>query len=76
MKFNQFINSLIKSGKKLSDGAGSSPFIALSPVDNADPDGSYAKALSFSLENSSINNIALTGPYGSGKSSIISLNFA
>lgn len=71
MKFNQFINRIIKSGKNLSDVTGSSPFIDLSPIDNADSDGSYAKALSFAFENSSINNIALTGPYGSGKSSII-----
>lgn len=48
-----------------------SPFVDLTPVDDADPDGSYTKALSFALKNSRIKNIALTGPYGSGKSSII-----
>lgn len=74
MKFNQFTNSLIKRGKKLSDVTGSSPFIDLTPVDNADTDATYtiyAKALSFAFYNPKINNIALTGPYGSGKSSII-----
>jgi hypothetical protein len=72
MKFKQFIYWLIRSeNKKISDSTGSSPFIDLTPVDNADSDGSYAKALSFAFENSSIYNIALTGPYGSGKSSII-----
>ena len=71
MKLNQFINRLHKRGKRISDGGGNSPFTDLSPVDNADLDGSYAKALSFAFENTNIKNIALTGPYGSGKSSII-----
>lgn len=74
MKFNQFINRYFKRGKNYSDGTGSSQFIDLSPVDNADTDesyASYAKALSFAFKNPKINNIALTGPYGSGKSSII-----
>jgi len=71
MKLNQFINWLFKSWEKLSDDRGSSPFTDLSPVDNADPDGSYTKALTFAFKNPRIKNIALTGPYGSGKSSII-----
>lgn len=71
MKLNKFINWLFKSWKKLSDDRSSSPFTDLSPVDNADPDGSYTKALTFAFENARIKNIALTGPYGSGKSSII-----
>lgn len=70
MKFNQFINWL-KRKNRFSDSVESSPFTDLTPVDNADPVGSYAKALSFAFENSNIKNIALTGPYGSGKSSII-----
>ena len=48
-----------------------SPFTDLTPVDDADQNGTYTKALSFALENSRIKNIALSGPYGSGKSSII-----
>jgi hypothetical protein len=71
MKANQFINKLLKSWKRPSDNRGSSPFTDLSPVDNAYSDGSYAKALTFAFENPRIKNIALTGPYGSGKSSII-----
>lgn len=46
-------------------------FVDLMPVDFADPDKSYSKALEFALESKRIKNIALTGPYGSGKSSII-----
>ncbi len=46
-------------------------FKDLTPVDNADPEESYAKALLFAIQNPKIKNIAITGPYGSGKSSII-----
>lgn len=71
MKFDRFINRLLKKVKNISVGSEDSPFTDLTPVDNADPDGTYSKALSFALENSRIKNIALSGPYGSGKSSII-----
>ncbi|HWR78499.1 MAG TPA: hypothetical protein VN283_14965 [Thiobacillus sp.] len=71
MKLNQFINWLFKSWGKLSDDRGSSPFTDLSPVDDADEEGNYTKALTFAFEKPRIKNIALTGPYGSGKSSII-----
>jgi hypothetical protein len=46
-------------------------FLDLAPVDSADRDGLYAKALDFAMQNSAIRNIALTGPYGSGKTSVI-----
>jgi len=49
-------------------------FNSLSPIDNADPEGEYVKALNWALKNrktADIKNIALTGPYGSGKSSIL-----
>lgn len=48
-----------------------SKFIDLMPVDNADCDGKYSKILYYALTNDRIKNIAVTGPYGSGKSSII-----
>jgi predicted transcriptional regulator len=51
--------------------ARSDQFIDLTPTDNADPGGTYAVALEFALNNPRVKNIALTGPYGSGKSSII-----
>lgn len=46
-------------------------FFDLSPVDNADPNGIYTRALNEAMKNANIQNIALTGPYGSGKTSII-----
>jgi len=69
MKLNRFINTFLKKIK--SDSEENFPFTDLTPIDNADPDGTYAKALSFALRNTRIKNIALSGPYGSGKSSII-----
>jgi hypothetical protein len=50
------------------------PYASLSPIDNADIDNDYKKSLDWALSNRrkfDIKNIALTGPYGSGKSSIL-----
>ncbi|WP_353076637.1 hypothetical protein [Flavobacterium sp.] len=47
---------------------------SLTPIDNADEDSTYENAILWALENrntKNIRNIALTGSYGSGKSSII-----
>lgn len=46
-------------------------FVDLSPVDCADSDGTYTAALNFAMENIKVKNIALTGPYGAGKTSVI-----
>jgi len=48
-----------------------SRFVDLAPTDNADARGVYAAALTEATDNPRVMNIALTGPYGSGKSSII-----
>lgn len=48
-----------------------SQFVDLAPTDEADPKGVYAEALQTAMDNPDVSNIALTGPYGSGKSSII-----
>ncbi len=50
------------------------PYNSLSPVSNADSNGHYSATLLWALQNrreKDIKNIALTGPYGSGKSSIL-----
>ncbi|MEO8405226.1 MAG: P-loop NTPase fold protein, partial [Chitinophagaceae bacterium] len=50
------------------------PYTPLSPISTADINNDYGKALDWALKNRrnlDIKNIALTGPYGSGKSSII-----
>lgn len=64
----------IGSRKPSKASTDSLPYASLAPINNADSDGAYSKALSWALfgsESNRISNIALTGPYGSGKSSII-----
>lgn len=74
--------TLERSAKKLSgiaaamerlDAAvgGPSKFVDLAPTDQADKSGVYSEALEYALGRPKVSNIALTGPYGSGKSSII-----
>lgn len=46
-------------------------FVDLAPTDEADKAGVYSEAILFATNNAKVYNIALTGPYGSGKSSII-----
>lgn len=47
-------------------------YTPLSPVDDAENSEEYLSALKWALDNrKTIKNIAITGPYGSGKSSII-----
>jgi hypothetical protein len=48
-----------------------SKFVDLAPTDKADEAGIYSDALKQATDNPRVFNIALTGPYGSGKSSII-----
>lgn len=48
-----------------------SKFVDLAPTDEADKAGVYSEAILFATNNARVSNIALTGPYGSGKSSII-----
>ncbi|MEH6702965.1 YobI family P-loop NTPase [Parasphingorhabdus sp.] len=48
-----------------------SKFVDLAPTDQADKSGVYSEALLYATNNTKVSNIALTGPYGSGKSSII-----
>lgn len=46
-------------------------YLSLTPVHNADEDNAYSDMLKFALSQDKINNIAVTGPYGSGKSSVL-----
>ncbi|MBC2656790.1 hypothetical protein H7A76_15225 [Pseudomonas sp. MSSRFD41] len=46
-------------------------FFDLAPIDAADQDGLYQAALEFAMRNPTVRNVAITGPYGSGKTSVI-----
>lgn len=48
-----------------------SKYVDLAPTDKADEAGIYSDALNYATNNPNVSNIALTGPYGSGKSSVI-----
>ncbi|WP_434734522.1 ATP-binding protein (plasmid) [Rhizobium sp. YTUHZ044] len=48
-----------------------SKYVDLAPTDQADEHGIYSDALMEAATSANVSNIALTGPYGSGKSSII-----
>jgi hypothetical protein len=54
-----------------ASSVGPAKFVDLAPTDEADQGGVYSAALKFATDSSNVSNIALTGPYGSGKSSII-----
>lgn len=71
MNIQRLLSYLTNRGKSVIPSEKGCTYVDLAPVDCADPDGSYSKALEFALGNGRIKNIALTGPYGSGKSSII-----
>lgn len=61
-------SSSIKSSKKSAN-----PYLVLSPTKNAEISDETKKQLTFAIidsDNSEIKNIAITGPYGSGKSSV------
>lgn len=67
-KLNRFAAFLDSVGRPVET---QSKFVDLAPTDQADKTGVYSEALLFATNNAKVSNIALTGPYGSGKSSII-----
>jgi len=60
----------VASRKSDSDEA-VTKFVNLAPTSDADETGIYREALNFAMNDDEVLNIALTGPYGSGKSSVI-----
>jgi len=46
-------------------------YLSLTPITSADEDNAYSDMLKFALSQNKTNNIAITGPYGSGKSSVL-----
>lgn len=73
---NNLLGKYFRFGGKveLGDGNEEVAYSSLSPVDDIKGDGSYLRALKWAIDNrkeKDIKNVALTGPYGSGKSSVL-----
>jgi len=70
---NWGIKTLSKTELKLTKDDNPNPggYDDLTPTSRGDEDKKYSKILKWALKNKNIKNIALTGSYGSGKSSII-----
>ncbi|WP_426671547.1 hypothetical protein ACPPVU_09940 [Mucilaginibacter sp. McL0603] len=64
----RYLNPKIESGK---DSLNSNGYEDLTPVDDVKQSQNYLEALNWGLQNPNVKNIALSGPYGSGKSSIL-----
>src|SRR5690625_2411719 len=67
-KINQLLTWLERKYDSLNT---ETKFVDLAPTEQADKDNIYSNAIQFAINNDSIFNIALTGPYSAGKSSII-----
>lgn len=66
-RINQLVKKDDKKGKMLIEN----DYISLAPIDNVENGAVYFQALIWAIKQKRVNNIAITGPYGSGKSSII-----
>ena len=56
---------------RANSGKNSIGYKDLAPIDSISDGNAYLEALDWAINNPRVQNIALTGPYGSGKSSVI-----
>ncbi len=70
-KLKEKLLAVLPSFLKGSPQESNFKFVNLAPTAKADKTGIYSDALSKAINDPNVYNIALTGPYGSGKSSII-----
>lgn len=66
----RFLHSIDAKVTNLNSNPNPNFYEDLAPIDNVD-DTHYLESLEWALRNEKINNIALTAPYGAGKSSIL-----
>lgn len=68
------VQSFFNRIKKILTSTSNTPliqYLPLTPIQDADEDKAYTEMLAYAVSQQDINNIAITGPYGSGKSSVI-----
>ena len=72
----QIVKNSIKTVKSTDySNLANTKYPSLAPTDNYDPIEPYEKVLEHNIDQESSKNIALSGPYGSGKSSILKTFF-
>lgn len=71
--WNEITKSFIQIKKIINSSKtdGKEHYLSLTPIPDADEDNAYSNMLKFALSQDKIKNIAITGPYGSGKSSVL-----
>ena len=70
-KLKQVLGNSQDKGTERGRKVAYSEYRDLTPIDSIENGDEYIKALNWAFQNKKVRNIALTGPYGSGKSSII-----
>lgn len=70
-KLKQVLGNSQDKGTERGSKVAYSEYRDLTPIDSIENGDEYIKALNWAFQNKKVRNIALTGPYGSGKSSII-----
>ena len=70
-KLKQVLGNSQDKGTERGRKVAYSEYRDLTPIDSIENGDEYIKALNWAFQNKKVRNIALIGPYGSGKSSII-----
>ena len=70
-KLKQVLGNSQDKGTERGRKVAYSEYRDLTPIDSIENGDEYIKALNWAFQNKKVRNIALTGPYSSGKSSII-----
>ncbi|WP_064663044.1 hypothetical protein [Pseudoalteromonas sp. MQS005] len=70
-KIEKFFLKLANRARQKLESSSNLKLVDLTPTDSAEDCDTYFEAIDQGMKNPNVKNIALTGPYGSGKSSII-----